>query len=410
MKTEHINTKPRQKYLGDKGIVALIVFLTAFIPLATDLYLPALPNMAAYFNAPVNLVNLTLILFFIFFAIGTLFWGPLSDKYGRKPILLTGLAIFTISSFMCAHAANIYQLILFRVLQAIGSGAPTAIATALVKDIYSGHRRESILAIVQSMVVIIPIIAPSLGALLLQFASWRGIFWMLSFTGVITIIIGIMLEETIINRHQGTVLQTLGRLGTVLKNQGFASLLLIFSFLPIPMMAFLASSSYIYINGFGLSEQAYSLFFAINAIFASTGPFVYLTLVKKFKRGSIILSSFALVILSGTMIYTFGNINPFIFALTMVPSSIFLSALRPPGINLMLEQQDTDTGSASSLILCFGILTGSIGMFAVSFNRGNMISVLGILHIITGILCVSLWMLVSGKPYIKHAPEIAKKK
>lgn len=407
--TDQINHKTRQKYLGDKGIVALIVFLTAFIPLATDLYLPALPNMAVYFKAPVNLVNLTLILFFIFFALGTLFWGPLSDKYGRKPVLITGLAIFTASSIMCARAADIYQLIFFRIMQALGSGAPTAIATALVKDIYAGHRRESILAIVQSMVVIIPIIAPSLGALLLQFTSWRGIFWFLALTGLITILISIMLEETLKDRHKGTILQTIARLGTVLKNPGFTSLLFIFSFLPVPMMAFLASSSYIYINGFGLSEQAYSLFFAMNAIVASSGPFVYLSLLRRFRRKSIILACFAMIIVSGIMIYFFGNTGPFIFAGTMVPASIFLSALRPPGMNLMLEQQKADTGSASSLMLCCGMLTGSIGMFVISFKWANMISILGILHILIGILSGILWLLISGKSYIRHAPEPAKK-
>ncbi|HEY3416912.1 MAG TPA: MFS transporter, partial [Armatimonadota bacterium] len=85
---------PRHQVLSDAGILALLALLSAFIPLSTDMYLPALPEMAAAFHAPTELVNLTLVLFFLFYSIGTLLWGPLSDKYGRKPMLLCGLALY----------------------------------------------------------------------------------------------------------------------------------------------------------------------------------------------------------------------------------------------------------------------------------------------------------------------------
>ncbi|EGW38670.1 MFS transporter, partial [Desulfosporosinus sp. OT] len=104
-----------QKYLGEKGLLALIGFLSAFIPLSTDLYLPALPRMADNFHVSVGLINLTLTLFFIFYAAATLLWGPLSDKYGRRPILIIGLILYTTASVFCALSTNVYQLIGFRV-------------------------------------------------------------------------------------------------------------------------------------------------------------------------------------------------------------------------------------------------------------------------------------------------------
>ena len=91
-----------QKYLGSKGLILFIGFLSAFVPLSTDLYLPALPGMAKYFHAPFNSVNLTLILFFIFYSIGMLIWGPLSDKYGRKPILISGMILYVAASALAA--------------------------------------------------------------------------------------------------------------------------------------------------------------------------------------------------------------------------------------------------------------------------------------------------------------------
>lgn len=170
----------KQKYLGEKGMIVFIAFLSAFIPLSTDLYLPALPGMAEYFNAPVNMVNLTLILFFVFFSIGTLIWGPLSDKYGRKPVLMAGLIIYTIASVLCAYAGDIDQLITFRVFQAAGGSAAGAVAMAMVKDVYDGRKREVVLSVVHSMVVLAPAVAPVVGAFLLSFTSWRGSFWFLA--------------------------------------------------------------------------------------------------------------------------------------------------------------------------------------------------------------------------------------
>jgi DHA1 family bicyclomycin/chloramphenicol resistance-like MFS transporter len=408
LNTVIIEINKGQRYLGDKGLIALIAFLSGLIPLSTDLYLPALPGMVDYFDTPIKLINLTLIMFFFFFAVGTLFWGPLSDKYGRKSILQIGLAIYVITSVMCAYSNDIFQLIAFRTLQAIGAGATIAVAMAMVKDVYSGRKRESVLAIVQSMMVIAPVIAPVLGAVLLKFTSWRGLFWALSGVGFLALASSIVLEETLRMRYNRTILHTIGRLGVVLKNPGFTSLLMIFSLVGLPMMAFIASSSYIYIVGFGLSEQVYSYFFALNALCSMSGPLLYLQLSKWFKRRSIIIACFTMITISGYLLFSLGNINPWLFAITLIPATISMSALRPPSANLLLEQQQEDTGSASSLIGFFSILIGSLGMLLISFEWGNVISVLGMMHLITGVLCGFLWLIFSGKPFVRHPPDSIK--
>ena len=255
-----------QKYLGDRGLIVLIAVLSAFVPLSTDLYLPALPGMSDYFHVSVNLTNLTLILFFIFFSLGMLFWGPMSDKYGRRPILIAGLLLYIAASAACAVSWDIWHLIFFRILQAVGGSAASAVATAMVKDMYEGRKRESVLALVQSMVVISPAVAPVLGAFMLPYTSWRGLFWTLGLIGVVSLAGGLLLEETIPSRYTGTMTQSMRRLGTVLKNPGFTALLIVFSLVSTATLAFIADSSYIYENGFGLSDQWYSFYFALNAI------------------------------------------------------------------------------------------------------------------------------------------------
>jgi MFS transporter, DHA1 family, multidrug resistance protein len=134
------------------------------VPLSTDLYLPALPGMGAHFNATPDRINLTLTAFMIFYALGTLVWGPLSDHFGRQPILIAGLTLYVISSTFCALIPNVDGLILSRIFQALGGSAAGVVATAIVKDVYSGKMRGSVLAIVQSMVLISPAVAPVIGA------------------------------------------------------------------------------------------------------------------------------------------------------------------------------------------------------------------------------------------------------
>ncbi len=395
----------KQKYLGEKGLIALIAILSAFVPLSTDLYLPALPGMANYFNVSADLANLTLILFFVFFSASTLFWGPLSDKYGRKPVLLIGLPIYTAASMGCAGATDIYLLITFRILQAIGGSGAFAVATAMIKDVYDSRRRESILAMVQSMVLISPAAAPVLGAFLLKFMSWRGVFLALAFIGLLALAGSVALKETIKRRNTGSALLALGGLYKVIKNPHFASLLALFSLPNLPALAFIASSSYIYINGFGLSAQTYSYYFALNAAGMIIGPMIYMRISRKYRRRSLIIICFAMVSAGGLFISLFGGLHPWILTMLLLPATICTSGMRTPGANLMLEQQRENTGSASSLMSCFGIFMGAIGMTVISLNWSNTILVLGIMNLLIGLLCGGLWLCISRKPYVTQVPE-----
>ena len=390
-----------QKYLGEKGFVVLIAFLSAFIPLSTDLYLPALPRMAENFNAAPSLINLTLILFFLFYAAGTLVWGPLSDKYGRKRILVIGLVLYTIASALCALSGNVYQLIIFRVIQAIASGAATSVAQAVVKDSYFGRKRVSVLALVSSMAMISPIVAPVVGALILRFTSWRGVFMVLTVVGLLITIAGIAMEETIEERYEGTIIQSLGRLGIVAKNPGFVTLLFTFSLMGIPMMSYISSSSYIYVSQFGLSEQVYSYFFAANAFFMVIGPMLYMKLSQYFKANSIISASYVITCISGLLISTIGNQSPWIFALSLLPATLFGSITRPPTANLMLEQQKGDTGAAVSLMSCTFTVFGSIGMIIISLNWANRIRVMGLMYLVLALISLGLWIPISKKSFVQ---------
>ena len=387
----------KQKILGANGLVILIALLSAFVPLSTDLYLPALPGMSAYFGVSADRINLTLTAFFIFYALGTLIWGPLSDHYGRKPILIAGLGLYVIASAGCAFMRSVDGLIVCRIFQAIGGSAAGAVATAIVKDVYSGRKRLSVLAIVQSMVLISPAVAPILGAFLLKVMSWRGIFWTLTGIGILALAGSLLFEESIVQRSSGMLLASLGRLGRVLQNRGFSLLLILFSLSSISGLAFIASSTYIYQDGFHLSGQVYSFYFSLNALGMIAGPLLYLWLSRHFHTETIIWACLVMIAASGLLVCLLGNLQPWVFALCILPASTARSCFGPPSAHMMLEQQKGDTGAVSSLMSCTGLLMGSLGMQLISLPWGNTIIALGIMTLATSTVSLIAWPFVLTK-------------
>jgi len=392
----------QHKILGNTGVLVFLALISAFPPLSTDMYLPAMPQMIETLATSHSKVNMTLSMFFIFYACGLLFWGPLSEKFGRKPILLTGLGIYIFSSISCALSLNIDQLILSRILQAFGGSASTVVATAIVKDLYDGRQRERVMATVMSMVFIAPMVAPVLGAFLLKVASWRMVFFVLAGFGTIAAVVTLFFQESLERKYSGSVLRSWGRLGVVLKNPGFLSLLGIFSIVPIAMMAFLASASFVYISGFRLNEQEFSFIFAFNALFAMLGPMLFIRLSKRFSAKTIISVCFFLLMCCGLVVSTFGHLSPWLFAFAVGPATLAVITMRVPGVNLMLEQQDRDAGSASALISFFGMTMGSAGMFLVSLRPQHLIESLGAIQFIVGLTGGILWFLVRNKSFAQH--------
>ena len=385
----------KQKYLGKTGLILFIAMMNMFIPLSTDLYLPALPSMSEVWQVPTALTNLTLVAFFFFYAVGTLFWGPMSDKYGRKKILQTGAAIYTAASMTCALSMNVYMLIAARVVQGIGAGAITSVSMALVKDCFSGRQRETILAIVQTVSGLAPMLAPVVGAILLLFVDWRGSFWVLTGAGLVCLIMSVLYQETLPEneKFEGSVIGSIGRLFAVGRNVSFIVPCFIFSMYNLAFMGYISMSSYIYVDYFGLSEQVYSYFFAANAGLSMLGPMLYVKFFSRASKKKFAFSCFAIYAVCGFAIMTIGGLAPFLFWLGFAPFSLTGTITRPFSTNIMLDQQDGDTGSASSLISGVATVFGSVGMVTLSMFS-NPVMGLGTIICITGIVSLAGWTLL----------------
>lgn len=399
--SEEAQDNPKQ--LSDGMIMLLVAILAAFPPLSTDLYLPALPSMSEQLNCSVALVNLSLVVFFIFVSTSSIVWGPLSDKYGRKRILLIGVPLYTLSSVFCVLSQDVFQLIAARILQAIGGGAAMAVNLAIIKDVFPGKKREGTLAFVTVLNGTIPVIAPVIGAQIIKFTSWRGTFGALVVIGILVWVFVLSFKETSREYSDVSALKTSLRLFVVLKNLHFTRLLIIFSVISIPLLGYISVSSFIFIKRFGISNEAFGLYFGAIAMFFVVGGPAYLYLQKFFKPLSIITVCYAGSLISGMLMLTIGQMSPLLFAISIAFGYLSVSISRPPSSSLLLEQQDKDTGSASSLIQASFMLSGSIGMLFISYDWSNRIMVLGIMNLVLSSGGLLLWIYTKARCRIpKH--------
>ena len=386
----------RQKYLTISAMIAYIAFINMFIPLSTDLFLPALPMMSEYFSASEFLVGLTLTIFFFVFAVSMILFGPLSDKYGRRPILIFGASIYTVASFACAEASSIYFLLLGRFFQAVGSGAVITVATALIKDCFRGKVMRKILAITQALGVIAPMVAPLVGGILLTFTDWRGSFYLLTALGGINLIVAFLFCETLPEhkRYRGGLLNSMTLLLEVGRKKYFMAVLIMFAFLSKPYMAYLSASSFIYVEFFNLTAQEYSYFFAVNSAASIAGPILYLKLKNILSNVSLLKLCFCVAITSGLLVSSFGQTSAIVFLLSFLPFTAIGAVVRPFSMEILLLEARENVGTAAAVINFVPTLFGSLGMMLGTLPWSNFVDGLGLIMMTATTLSITLWLLI----------------
>ncbi len=383
----------RQKRLGVVGLVCLLVITSLVTPLSLDMYTPAIPHMTDYFDADAGTVNLTLVDYYLFFAVGLLLFGPVSDRFGRKPVLVAGVVTYVAASALCALAFDIWMLVAMRIVQALGAGATSAVSTAVVKDAIAADKREMVLSVVQVMFVIGPVLAPVVGALVLQVADWRMTFWVLALIGGGCLVLVLLFEETlpVQERAQTGVAGTLKSLVVVAKNKGFSAFLLIAALFNLPFMAYIAVGSYVYITFFGLSELAYSCFFAAAALVTAAGPLIWLFASRFVSARTFTTVLVAVGAAAGVAMLAVGTLSPVLFCVTFVAFALAEAAIRPYSTNILLSQQERDTGAASSLINFANTAVGSVGMLLAVLPWPNYVVGVGAIIVATMAVAGLVW-------------------
>ena len=249
---------------------ALILgLLSAVGPFAIDMYLPALPGLAASLGVEETAAQLTLTSYFVAFGLAQLFYGPWSDQSGRKLPLYAGMAIFVAGSVVCAMSGSIGWLVLGRAIQGVGGAVLMVIPRAVIRDMHTGTAATKMMALVMLVISVSPMLAPLAGAGLIAFGDWRLIFWFLGAAALLALILTkVALPETLPTERRERIDFAHLRAGaaTLFRDPVFMGLTFIGGFGMASFFVFIASASFVYVDQFGLTPTGFSLAFAINAV------------------------------------------------------------------------------------------------------------------------------------------------
>ncbi|HVO15017.1 MAG TPA: Bcr/CflA family multidrug efflux MFS transporter [Alphaproteobacteria bacterium] len=242
--------------------------LTAFPPLSIDIYLPSLPTLVRTFGTTDGAVQLTLPAFFLGLALGQLFYGPLSDRYGRRPALLVGIALYTLASAACAAAPSIEALLAGRFVQALGGSAGMTIAMAVVRDRFDPREGARTLSLLMLVMGVAPILAPLVGGWILVLLGWQAIFWVLALFGLICFLAVLLAlpESRPANAvRPGSVGAALATYAGLIGDRRFLGFALAGGFTISGMFAYITGSPTLFIDGFGVPAEDYGWIFGANA-------------------------------------------------------------------------------------------------------------------------------------------------
>lgn len=245
--------------------IVILSLLMATTSLSTDIYLPAMPEMAKELQGN---AELTITGFLIGFALAQLFWGPISDKFGRKIPLYIGVVLFTIGSVGCAFASSMPELVAWRVFQAFGACVGPMLSRAMIRDLFERSKAAAMLSTLAIVMAAAPIVGPLVGGQLVVLSSWRAIFALLVLIGIIMFISVMFLPETHdeSRRNKGPISKNFKNYVVLLKNWGFMKYTLCVTFFYIAAYAFIAGSPHVYIDLFGVAPEHFGYLFGLNII------------------------------------------------------------------------------------------------------------------------------------------------
>jgi DHA1 family bicyclomycin/chloramphenicol resistance-like MFS transporter len=375
-------------------IILLLALLSAFPPLATDMYLPALPLLQRQWQVPLVTINLTLVTFFITYCGFLLVYGPLSDRYGRKPPLLVGVGLFIFSCVLCAAAQSPGMLICGRIVQGAGAAAASAIVFAVSKDRFSGPQRQRVFIQIGVIVAAAPMIAPILGGWILALLSWRWIFLLQAVLGTVAFVGVLHMKESLHPETPPSFKEVARGYFRLFGNTPYILLLATLSCTCVPVFAFIGGSPDLYITRLGYNEQQFGYFFGFNALAFVVAPLTFSRLVRHIPITRLMPCAFTGMLIASLLLLCPWLPLPWRLTLPMFCLTCCFSFCRPAGNNLILEQVRRDTGAASSLMVFSYFMIGALGMWIFSFDWQDKITVLAVMGIGSAFSTLLLWGVV----------------
>ncbi|MEW1642135.1 MULTISPECIES: multidrug effflux MFS transporter [unclassified Streptomyces] len=385
------------------GLLVVLVLggLTATPPLAMDMYLPSLPEVTRSLHAPAATVQLTLTACLAGMALGQLAVGPMSDKWGRRRPLLTGLALYVVATALCAVAPNVESLIAFRLAQGLAGAAGIVIARAVVRDLYDGVAMARFFSTLMLVSGVAPIVAPLVGGQILRVTDWRGVFVLLTVVGILlTALVWRRLPETLApaDRHAGGTAEALRSMRALLTDLPFTGYMLTGGFAFAALFAYISASPFVIQEIYGASPQTFSLLFGVNSVgLVAVGQINGKLLVGRVSMDKVLAAGLAVVVLAATALLlmatgAFGEVGliPVATALFVLMSA--MGVTMPNAQTLALMRTRHSAGSASALLGTSSFLIGAVASPLVGIAGEHTAVPMAVVQLVAGLVAVACFV------------------
>lgn len=370
--------------------------------IAYDAVLPALPAISSDFQIDASITNLILFPFLLAQAFGQLLSGTFSDRYGRKPLIVMSAVVFMLSSLACALSTNIWVLIIVRLPQGFCAGSFMIALLAVVNDSYRGKDFDRAVTIMQSMPAIGPIIAPFLGSLLLMIANWHAIFICLAVLGCIAFVLSMLMDETLpADEREGESLkENLSSMLVLCHEPGFFATTIVLALIGMPLMSFLAVSSYIYIEEMQVSYLTYSIAYALSSVIGVVSPLIYLRTQGHIRDGVIAIDCMVLAVVSGLMFLFVGPLGAIWVFISSVPLFFMESIFRAQGFVALTENRPHSRGAANSIATFLYSAVSSVGTEIASLPWPTPLFGVGIILLSCAFASLIIWSILAKRGHL----------
>lgn len=361
-------------------LAVILGALTGMGPLAIDMYLPALPTIARELNTSDSAVQISLAVYFIGIACGQAFYGPLSDRWGRKRALYFGLVLFSLSSIGCALARDVGGLIALRFLQALGGCAPLVVPRAIVRDYFDQRGSARMLSVLMLVVGLAPMLAPLIGGQLLVHFGWHSIFWVLAAYGIFwLVIVAFLLPESLpgSRRRRERARDVLTTYLGLLRDRRYTGYVVTGSLIFAGLLAYISGSPFVFIELFHVPPEQYGIFFGVNAIGIVIASQINRWLVSRYDAHDVIRAVLPMSIAAGIILLVDASTGFGGFAGILVPLFFYIAShgfIMPNSTALAMAPHGTVAGSASALLGTVQFVLGaSAGALVGALANGTAI-------------------------------------
>ena len=387
---------------GTFALTALLAGLSAIGPLTTDMYLPSLPDIARLLGTSTAQAQLTISSYLIGFAVGQIVYGPLSDRHGRKPVLLGAVALYGVASLACAFSTTIETLIAARFVQALGGSGGIVLARAIVRDLYAGHRAGRELSVMGAVMAVAPVMAPIAGGALQDAFGWRSVFFTLVVVAALgAVIVFFLLPETLGARAAEAVSpSSIARSYAIVgRNPAYLAYVGLATFSYAGLFAWISSASFVLQNLYGLTPLIFGFVFAVGAVGYGIGSTLSARLTRHFHLDGILGIGSAAVAAGGVAMVAalaFGLGSAAALVLSMAVYLAGLGMVLPQSIAGALTPFPERAGAASSLLGFVQQSAAAIAGAVVGVLLGRSAWPLAIAVILAGVATLALWLATQG--------------